>query len=145
MAGTLQMQYFITIFCIAVPILHFLEPSPWRRFTGVRLINFSFRSLGRSTRELILLSLFFLVLNFLIDFKNYWFIYGVCSLVVAIRWGFRMTLITNLILFALSYLIPLLLQAGNVHFLQLSSDLISVHIWHECHVPCIYSDRPRRC
>jgi signal transduction histidine kinase len=117
---------FITIYCIAIPALHFLRP---RKSLGFHLAleTISERA-KRGLPEVLLLLVFFPGLNFFIDFKQYWFVYSICTIVVALRWGFSMAVFSNLVLFALSYLMPLMLEAGNVRILQSSSQQVSVHV-----------------
>jgi signal transduction histidine kinase len=117
---------FITIYCIAIPVLHFLRPG---KNIGVELAEHAGTyKTKRGLPEVLLLLLFFLGLNFFVDFKQYWFVYSICTIVVALRWGFGMAVFSNLVLFALSYLMPLVLEAGNVRILQSSSQQVSVHV-----------------
>src|SRR5262249_10640328 len=80
----------------------------------------------RSFRNLMLMCLFFLALNFLIDFSEYWFVYGICAVIVAVRRGFEAALLTNLILFSLSYLFPMVFLTNN--FTMPQPLLLSVHL-----------------
>lgn len=117
---------FITIYCIAIPALHFLRP---RKNLGFQLAGETISNNSkRGLTEVLMLIVFFLGLNFFIDFKQYWFVYSICAIVVALRWGFGMAVFSNLVLFALSYLMPLALEAGNVRLLQSSSQQVSVHV-----------------
>ena len=117
---------FITMYCIAIPALHFLRP---RKNFGFHFARETVSDKAKKgLPEVFLLFIFFLGLNFFIDFKQYWFVYSICTIVVALRWGFGMAVFSNLVLFALSYLIPLVLEAGNVRILQSSSQQVSVHV-----------------
>jgi signal transduction histidine kinase len=118
---------FITIYCIAIPALHFLRPKEKLGFSIAPLAIAPDR-IKRGLPEVIFLFVFFLALNFFVDFKQYWFIYSICTIVVALRWGFGMAVFSNLVLFALSYLIPIFFEASNLKLFQSSSQLVSVHI-----------------
>jgi signal transduction histidine kinase len=118
---------FITIYSIAIPSLHFLTPS----LLGHGLISIKpdereLSPVRRNFRNLLLICLFFLGLNFLIDFSEYWFVYGICAVIVAVRRGFEAVLLTNLILFSLSYLFPMVFLTNNFTIPQ--PLLLSVHL-----------------
>lgn len=120
---------FITIYSIAIPILHFVKPVSTTN--GLMKLNLckvdSMNSVRKNGRDLLLLSIFFLGLNFIIDFTEYWFVYGICATVVAIRRGFDITLLTNFILFCLSYLVPFVVLA-NFKSIPQPSEMLSVHL-----------------
>jgi signal transduction histidine kinase len=118
---------FITMYCIAIPAFHFFKLSWPGRFFFITS-KISLRFLKKMFRYLLLLVGFFMSFNLWLDFKEYWFIYGICSIALALRWGFAMAITSNFILFTLSYLMPLLLQAGDVRLIQPSSQQISVHV-----------------
>jgi signal transduction histidine kinase len=118
---------FITIYCLAIPVLHFFRPGEG---PGFRLpkSSVSLSQVKQNLPEVSLLFIFFFALNFFVDFKQYWFIYSICSIVVALRWGFGLAVFSNFVLYALSYLIPVFLEAGHVRPLQSSSQQVSVHV-----------------
>lgn len=118
---------FITMYSIAVPALHFLTPSLANH--GLISLKSDARDLStvrQNFRNLILICLFFLGLNFLIDFSEYWFVYGICAVIVAVRRGFEAVLLTNVILFVLSYLFPMVFLTN--HFTIPQPLLLSVHL-----------------
>lgn len=118
---------FITIYSIAVPALHFLSPSLKRHgLISIKSHEREISPVRRNFRNLLLISLFFLGLNFLIDFSEYWFVYGICAVIVAVRRGFEAVLLTNLILFSLSYLFPMVFLTNNFTIPQ--PLLLSVHL-----------------
>lgn len=117
---------FITMYCLAIPALHFLRPKKFG--FSIAPLTVSPSRVRKGLPEVILLFIFFFALNFIIDFKQYWFIYSICSIVVALRWGFGMAVFSNLVLFTLSYVMPILPELGNVKLFQSSSQLVSVHI-----------------
>lgn len=116
----------ITMFCIAVPLLHFLKPAQQGNLTKLTLINKSSASSTKQvSKELFVVLAFFIALNFFVDFREYWFVYGICVTVIALRKGFEFTLLTNFVLFGLSYLSPLILIASPVK--TDTSQMLSIH------------------
>lgn len=120
---------FITSYSIAVPAIHFFKLDAQNALLKIRVNeDGGFTLLRKQIKEAILLTIFFIVLNLLIDFKQYWFVYGICCCIIAVRRGFHVTVATNFILFSLSYVIPLVLGTVGIKFLQPSSQMMSVHI-----------------
>lgn len=124
----LWLSDFITMYSIAIPLLHFTKPYIFSKgIIWFRSANFNLlKSFKENARDLFLLGAFFLILSFIVDFNDYWFVYGICATIVAIRRGFELTLLTNFILFSLSYLVPLVLLYNN--FKASSSQVLSVHL-----------------
>jgi len=116
---------FVSAFCVSTPLLHFfsgfmdrkglliyhegIEPqhSPvgltklqWIELAGVALIAF-------------------LINNFL-GFDDYWFLNGILSLYVAMRFGFGATVLINSYILVITYVIPAATQADSFpgHFLE---------------------------
>jgi signal transduction histidine kinase len=119
---------FITSYCIAMPILHFLKPVTLSAgLIKLETHDEEFVTTSKQkVRELIILSLFFIGLNFVIDFYKYWFVYGVCASIIALRRGFDTSLFVNFVLFSLSYLVPVILIANN--FKAEPAQMLSVHL-----------------
>jgi two-component system, sensor histidine kinase len=63
------------------------------------------RSRGERT-ELAVLFLTLLAILFVIEFEEFWYLYGIFSLYVAIRFGFGPAVITNYYIFLLTYVVP---------------------------------------
>ena len=119
---------FITSYCIAMPVLHFLRPVACNSGL-IKLGTYDEDLLATSkqkVRELVFLVLFFVGLNFVIDFYKYWFVYGICASIIALRRGFDTALFVNFILFSLSYLVPIILISSN--FKAEPSQMLSVHL-----------------
>lgn len=60
--------------------------------------------------EVILIIIILILLFFFIPFEKFWFVYGLSSFYLAIRFGFGMALVGNAILFFISYILPILLN-----------------------------------
>ena len=63
-----------------------------------------------------------------IDFNRYWYLYGLISLVVAVRHGFGLTAITNLFILSAIYLVPASFyrQTSNLYFNQ--NELVEIYL-----------------
>lgn len=124
----LWLSDFITMYCIAVPVMHFFQPgsSRWLLTIGVKKESFNF--LRNDMTGFFVLVAVSAVLNLVVDFKQYWFVYGIGSCMIAVRCGFNLTVATNFILFSFSYLIPLASQFLHLQFIQPSSQLVYVHV-----------------
>jgi signal transduction histidine kinase len=118
---------FITMFCIGIPVLHLLKPSRQGNLISLFFINLPPKQAVRQMgRELLVVLVFFLTLNFIIDFREYWFVYGICATVIAVARGFEFAVLTNFILFSLSYLSPLILLASPSN--TGTSQMLNVHL-----------------
>jgi len=124
----LWLSDFVTIFSIAVPVLHFIQPRfSTRGWVSLHLMQRELFVSGKEKiKTLAFLSVLFIGLNFIIDFYSYWFVYGICSAMVGLRRGFNTSLIINLILFTLCYLIPMVILFN--HFKPSESQNLSVHL-----------------
>lgn len=117
---------FITIFPIALCLLYFIQPI---KDSGQWSIKFNKPKVcKRAYLELSLVCIIFIVLSFLFPFDKYWFIYGIGATFFALRWGFEVALILNVIIFMLSYLLPLFDFASSLLITQGSTQYFSVHL-----------------
>lgn len=68
------------------------------------------------------------ILSLNADFTKYWYIYGLISLVSAVRFGFGATLLVNLFILLLIYLVPALVfnQRTNLYFDQ--NQLLEIYL-----------------
>ncbi len=117
---------FITIFPIAICSLYFIQPI---KDTGQLRIKFNKPKVSkRAYLELSFVCLLFIVLSLLFPFDKYWFIYGIGATFFALRWGFEVAIILNVIIFMLSYLLPLFDFASSLLITQGSTQYFSVHL-----------------
>lgn len=104
---------FTTAFFVTLPALYYLTPLLLKKgFIFERDIPVpKMKKLSKNT-ILELCGMFFvlLILCFLLDFKTYWFIYGIASLSAAIRFGFGPSILTNLYIIIIAYLLPKLVD-----------------------------------
>ena len=101
---------FTSNFGLAAFVLYYF--TPWIKRNGLALdqydaTGFTGRSLSsKHLAEIAIAFLIMLALAFVIDFSEYWFIYGFFSLYIAIRFGFGPATVTNYYLFMITYIIP---------------------------------------
>lgn len=110
---------FTSSFGIAIVLLYYLTPvvERWKltRFD----YQVSLKRIGLTPLqwvEVLSIGLVLFVSVFFVDFKRYWFLYGVFSLFVAIRGGFGIAILVNLYIYIITYILPSLFSGfGNIH------------------------------
>lgn len=104
----LWLSDFITIFTIAVPLLHYFSPRQTK--LAFRLVPNDAQSFTEikynAMAEIALITLLYLMLGFIISFDKYWFIYGISATFVALRHGFCYVIFINVIIFLFNYILP---------------------------------------
>ncbi len=68
------------------------------------------------------------LLSIVIPFHQYWFVFGIFSLTMAIRHGFGMAVITNTYLFLITYLLPLAFNQFFSIEQSLEEDVINIYL-----------------
>jgi two-component system, sensor histidine kinase len=117
---------FITIFPIATCLLYFIQPT---KDDGQWTIRYNKPKVSKQAYlELSLVCLTFIILSALFPFDKYWFIYGIGATFFALRWGFEIAIMLNVIIFMLSYLLPLFDFASSLLITQGSTQYFSVHL-----------------
>lgn len=126
----LWLSDFITIFSIAVPMLHYLRPEKTPlSFTLVPNEPEFFKRINhKGLLEIFLITILFLVLGFFISFDKYWFIYGVCATFIAVRHGFSYVIFINGIIFIFNYILPLINFGSLKYGIHGSTQLFNVHL-----------------
>jgi len=126
----LWLSDFITIFSIAVPVLHYFKPEKTPlSFTLVPNEPQSFKQLNhKGLLEIFLITILFLVLGFFISFDKYWFVYGVCATFIAVRHGFCYVIFINGIIFIFNYILPLINFGSLEYGTHGSTPLFNVHL-----------------
>jgi signal transduction histidine kinase len=123
----LYLSDFITIFSLSLPLLFFFVPSGnWLAIRRGDL--FSQHANARSQFEFWLVVTTFLILSFFVPFQQYWFIYGIVAVIIAVRHGFEAVLLINLVIFTVNYLLPLVEQSTAIVTSSGSTQLINVHL-----------------
>lgn len=99
---------YATSFFLTLPILYLVSPQLKKRNIVTLPAEIEYHSIPKKRMVLEILGIFLvmLILVFLIDFREYWFIYGFFSLYIAIRFGFGPALISNFYILILVYVLP---------------------------------------
>ncbi len=121
---------FLSIFGLSLPILYFFTGH-----MGKRGLAFSFdaadsRLLRLQTKFKSQKNIFEVSIGVLgviaafsyLEFADYWFLYGILSLAVAMRFGFIITILFNSFILILTYLLPSLLDFENLSQVILSNE-----------------------
>jgi two-component system, sensor histidine kinase len=125
--GLLWLSDFITVFCLTLPMLYFLQPTEKGGIEHKRKIVFI------KERRFWLLEFWgiaaaFACLSFFVPFAQYWFIYGIITVIVGVRHGFDSVLLLNAILFLINYILPLIEASTAIKTSTGSTQLINVHL-----------------
>lgn len=103
---------FISTFGLILPILYYFTPfmkkMKWLLPLSEKIYPFPVSIEKINRIEVVLIYISLTIFSFTIDFDRYWFIYGIFSLYVAIRYGFGLALITNIFIFLITYIRPAL-------------------------------------
>lgn len=100
---------FTSSFGLALPALYYLTPLMKRAHLLYRVDPEIPGKVVRHNRTLFELLGVFIILatcTFIVDFEKFWFIYGLFSLLVAIRLGFGPAILANYYIFLLVYILP---------------------------------------
>lgn len=121
---------FITILAIATPILYFMAPvGNGLRLTMVKpLVHERQDGVSMEAVSLLIITVVFFGMAFVVDFNTYWFMYGVVSIIVAVRSGFAAVIFVNALIFLLDYILPLLDFADIFLASKGSGKLLHVHL-----------------
>lgn len=117
---TTSLGDFISIFGISVPILCFFtrrmssvglailaHPAPEK----ISLVREKLKS-GARKLEIFLVAILVGYAGTVLNFGDYWFIYGVISLYIAIRFGFGITVVFNTYILIVTYILPSIFETG---------------------------------
>ncbi|WP_160143969.1 ATP-binding protein [Chryseolinea soli] len=115
---------FISTFCVSLPLLHFL--TPWMAKRELLLHREKIEHLSQYSRlrkmqwlELLTVAVMASVINLFLDFIDYWFLNGILSLYVAMRFGFGATVLMNSYMLIITYMVPAVIHHGFLpHFAE---------------------------
>lgn len=121
---------FITNFAFTLPLLLFATPFVSRN--GLTLYRndhfFSFEVFKESKNWIEVISLMAVLfgLSMMVQFEQYWYIYGVVAIYGAIRFGFEGALAANLYIFLITYILPIGMSV-NIEVYQ-EAHILNVHL-----------------
>lgn len=78
--------------------------------------------------EIIFIAIVLLTLVFTIEFRRYWFVYGVFSLYTAIRFGFGIAVLTNFYIYIITYIFPSLFPQYGQMDLKTDRDIVEIFL-----------------
>ena len=127
---------FMSIFGLTIPILYFFTGPMTKAKLAIVSPNTTFRSSElkkklSSTGGIIELSLIIglpFILSRSLVFADYWFVYGMIALYVAIRYGFGAVVIINSYILLLTYLVPSILDSTFITSIRLGDSLLKIQL-----------------
>ena len=110
---------FISTLCVSLPLLHFLTRFMAKHDLLFKRENIDLLSLQSHLSkpqwlELSAVALIAWSINLFLDFIDYWFLNGILSLYVAMRFGFGATVLMNSYLLVITYMIPASSHGGDL-------------------------------
>ncbi len=118
---------FFTNFSITIPIFYFLSPVLSRRHLIIKDVPRPPQTISSMTAALIdfiVVAAVFIVVSLILDFEEYWFVYGAISIFIALRHGFQLVILINVLTYTFIYLLPvfdLLVQENAIKDIRTAS------------------------
>lgn len=123
---------FTTCFAIVIPALYFLTPFMDRKNLTLRYSmgpHAPHKTIEKLfTNDVIVVLGVLVILSFTIDFKTYWFLYGICTLYLSVRHGFEVAIISNFVIFLLVYVMPFMIKYPLDYSELNENSLASIHL-----------------
>lgn len=117
---------FISTFCVSLPLLHFLtrlvsEKGLFGRAGKIPSAMVSTHLSKFEWLELVVIAVIAWCINYFLEFSEYWFLNGILSLFVAMRFGFGATVLMNSYILVITYVIPSAMRLDfPPHFIESS-------------------------
>jgi len=120
---------FVSNFGLALPVLYFLSPMVVRKFNGGPAPSDRFSRLSNGqVIEVVAIYAIILMLSLSISFGEFWYVFGVFSLYVALRFGFGMAVCTNAYIFLLTYIKPLIGMDPVLAATAIGADNVNIYL-----------------
>ena len=127
---------FISIFGLSIPVLYLATGAMARNGltyfkASIRSRFSAIRSKLKSTRYILEISiclLLTLLISQTLSFADYWFLYGIFSLYVAIRFGFGFAIVFNSYILLLTYVLPALLNPEFTKAMIINNEMIKIQL-----------------
>lgn len=125
------LREFICSFGFTLPVLYFLTPIASKSGLNKYYIIFSdqryqWTSLTKSV--LMAAGIAIVVMSAFMPFEKYWYLYGVLSLWIALRFGFGPAIVINTFIFLVIYFIPVITQLATGRYLQVEPDMVNIYL-----------------
>lgn len=122
---------FLANFGVSIPLLYYITPimqkQGWLRHAPIQPLVITKPASIRNKAEMSLIFLFLVVLSLALPFEKYWFVFGIVSLSVAIRYGFGEAALCNLFVFLITYLLPVLI-CGPLTLFSTDETILSIFL-----------------
>jgi signal transduction histidine kinase len=125
---------FTSSFVLCLPMLYFFTPwlSEKRLIDSLEVnsdhLKSTYRTLMRNKTEAILSILLLPAFSLFLPMEKYWFIYGVFTVYIAVRFGFGNTLLANTLVFFIAYVVPLMFPTNRDFSWAIEGNLINIHL-----------------
>jgi two-component system, sensor histidine kinase len=121
---------FVSNFGLTLPVLFFLSPLILlhRNGTKTKAVPAIGRLSGYQLTEVTLIYSIILILSLSIPFGRFWFVFGVLSLYVALRFGFGLAICTNAFIFLLTYILPLITIKYATSAVRIGQDDLNIYL-----------------
>lgn len=122
---------FLTISSVSIPVLYFFKPVNHTFFEKSRPFP-EFSKAGsrlptRDSVEFFAALIAFVILYFLAPFEQFWFMYWIGAVIVALRQGFERAILISFTIFIINYILPLVTILPD-QLIHSSSQQINVHL-----------------
>lgn len=125
---------FASSFALTLPALYFITPVmevkglTIRKGSIYRKPLVSFRILRPHLPEIIISLSGLIFISSTLSFERYWFVYGIFTLYLSVRFGFENAIQANLITFSFAYFVPFITSDFERFSWSTESSLINVHL-----------------
>jgi len=121
---------FVSNFGLTLPALFFFSPLVLLKRIGAKAETPSafFRLSSLRVAEVIVIYSIILILSLSISFGKFWFVFGVFSLYVALRFGFGLAICTNAFIFLLTYILPLITIRFSTSAVRIGADDLNIYL-----------------
>ena len=122
---------FTSSFGVSLLLLYYVTPIMSKANLLLYPVKVRTRKLNLSRSqwiEILCIATLLLIAVFNIEFKRYWFVYGVFSLYAAIRFGFGIAVLTNFYIYLITYIFPALFPNYGYMDLKTDKDIVDIFL-----------------
>lgn len=125
---------FTSSFTFCLPMLYFFTPYLGRKKiidpveADTDHLRSTYRILKTNRTEALISLVLLPSVSFFLPMEKYWFIYGVFTVYIAVRFGFGNSLLANTLVFFIAYLIPVIIPNSRDLSWAIESNLINIHL-----------------
>jgi signal transduction histidine kinase len=127
---------FISIFGVSIPVLYLASGAASSRRLTIsgegeippRVSRLKKKMRLNNIAELLVCVLLTVTFSQFLDFADYWFLYGILSLYVAIRFGFGVVIIFNSFILLFTYVLPSALDPSIVNGMIIDNSMVKIQL-----------------